>query len=239
MEKVEYDIKVYDNFIEIIPKNPIADNSVYDIRLKDIKTLDGKKVLDNETVSICTAVTPAYTTLDSVKSLVEACGISDREILLKIREASRTADFIIQGINGPTLVNNTDIMIPRIKEQASVGTQTTVNELAIPFEVSEYVKYKAAKESILKFYINKAAVAGEKGALGDISFEHQPKMPDIKALLDELTAQIKFWQDAIRGYGIEGRAKPKSTLHGRNAIPLSIGTVNSLSPVYQGYDRGV
>lgn len=238
MERVDFDIKVYDNIIEIIPKDGVQNNSIYEVRLKNLRSINGKKIIDKKTISICTALAPSYCSLDSVKVLIADCNIPDKEILFHIREASKVADYLRQGSSDTvTYVNNTDIMIPRIKDQ--VNMPENLNSEGIPFEVSEYVKYKAAKDCIIKFYVGKAALAGEKGQLGDIQFEHQSKLPDISGLLKEFDEQINFWKDAVRGFGIEGRAKPKATLHGRNAIPLDIGSVNSISPAYLGFDRGV
>ena len=59
MERVEFTIRVFGNFVEIIPIEPISPNSIYEINLKDIKSEDGVCLLEKETVSVTTEISPA------------------------------------------------------------------------------------------------------------------------------------------------------------------------------------
>jgi len=184
MERVNFSIKVFDNFIELIPEGGVKDNSIYEIRLKDLKQENGHKVLDNETIKFCTKMTPAYTSLESVKALVENCNIPDETILYHIREASKYADYIKKCKDA---YGRPDIML-----QSDV-------EL-IKFQKEQFSKYKAAYECILRFYMDKAAEHGIKGTLGDITFDTTTTLPDISKLLATLKKEVEDWELALQGH---------------------------------------
>lgn len=182
MERVKFCVKVFDNFLEIIPCDGVKDNSIYEIRLKDLKEENGYKSLDAETVKFCTKMTPAYTSLESVKALVENCNIPEETILYHIREASKYADYIQ-------------------KCKASYGKPNIVLDPEIDkFQKEQFAKYKAAYECVLRFYMDKAAEFGLKGTLGDISFDTNTKLPDISKLLETLKKAVDEWQLAIEGH---------------------------------------
>lgn len=193
MERVEFEIKVYDNIIEIIPNESILDNSIYDIKLKNIKELHGYREI-SEDIKLCTALSPAYSSILSVNSLIEGIDVDEENILYHIREASRFVDYM--GIVGK------------------------IDDSNVPYEVEQYVRYKAAHDSLLRFYIEKASHSGVKGQLGDVSYENKSNFKDISDLLKYLNANIKEWEDALRGYKLEGRAKPRHALRGKEASPI-------------------
>lgn len=184
MERVEFQIKVFDNFIEITPVGGVKDNSVYEIKIKNLKQLGGRAVLDSASVKLVTELTPAYASLQAVESLVESCGIEKQTILFHIREASKYVDFV-KGV-------------PQQGQAA--------------FEVEQFVKYKAAHECVLRYYIDRTSESGNKGTLGDVQFDNSVKLADISELLKALRAQADEWKDALRGYKNEGRAKPVSAV---------------------------
>jgi hypothetical protein len=185
VEKVQFEIKVFDNYIEITPIGGVKDNSIYEIKLKNLKEANGKKTLESATVKLCTAITPAYASIQSVNSLIESCNVPDDIILYHIREASRFVEYI-----------------------------TGQSYTSVPFEVEQYVKYKAAYECVLRFHIDRASEGGQKGQLGDVVFDKSNQLPDITALLKTLKAETTSWMDSVRGYKIEGRAKPLSAVKG-------------------------
>ena len=192
IERIDFDIKVYDNFIEIIPKDGMKDNSVYEIKLKELSDIYGSKNLSTN-VKFCTALTPAYATIQAVESLIESCNIPEETILYHIRDASRFVDYIQE-----------------------LGK---FDETNIPYEVEQYVKYKAAYECMIRFYVEEASSGGKKGQLGEVIFETQTRRPDISELLKTLKAEYMMWQDALRGYKVEGRAKPLAAMRAKNSNP--------------------
>lgn len=190
-ERIDFEIKVFDNFIEITPKDGVLDNSIYEIRLKDLKQDNGNKVLPNTIIKVCTQLTPAYTTINAVNSLISSCNIEEDVILYHIREASRFVEYV---------------------------TGQTYKSKAIPFEVDQYVKYKAAHECLMKFYVEMASEGGQKGTLGDVNFETKTQFHDISNLLKSLKAEAAAWYDEICGYKNAGRAKPLSAVKSSNII---------------------
>ncbi len=218
MEKIKYEIKVFDNFIEITPLDGVKDNSIYEIRLKDLKEENGSNILESETIKFCTKMTPAYTTLESVVSLVENCDIPDDIILYQIREASRLADYIT------TCSNMTGARKPYLDQEL------------ITFQKQQFSKYKAAYDCLLRFYMDLAANTGIKGTLGEISFENSSKLPNISDLLKHLKAEYENWQKAIEGH-LDIRAGVTSGVKSSNSTSYRASTDASRSPEYsrRGY----
>jgi len=193
VEEVKYSIQVFDNFIKIIPDDGIKNNSTYEIVLKGIKSLDATQELSSTKVKFSTKLSPAYASLSSVQSLIGECHVADEVLLYHIREASKFVNYI----KGTTIAEGEDV----------------------PFEIEQYVKYKAAHDGLLVFYIKKASVSGEKGSLGDISYEANTKLADIVILFKYLKIEYLRWQENLQDYNFEGRgrAKPLHALKGGNA----------------------
>lgn len=206
MERVEFGIKVYDNFIEIIPNAGMKDNSSYEIKLKGLKELGGKRQL-NKSVTVSTGIWPAYTSLQSVQSLIESCDVPVQTILYHIREASKFVDYL--------------------------KSRTYNKSDTIPFEIEQFVKYRAAHESVLRYYIDRSAQNGTKGALGDVQFDMSGKLTDISDLLKLLKGEEANWLLEVRGYKNEGRAKPVSAVRGGNI--QSARTVTDNPPTRSGF----
>ena len=190
-ERVKFDIKVFDNFIEIVPKGGVKDNSVYEIRLKGVRSPNRIKVTE-EVVKFATAMTPAYCSIMDVASLMEIVDIPEDIILYNIREASRYIDYVYEKVN--------------------MGKKLKPN--SIPFEVKEFVRFKAAKDCLIKLYMSLIADKTIEGTLGEVKFKNRESLPDIKDLLDYLDGEIKKWLDAVKGYHLEGRAKMKTAIRG-------------------------
>lgn len=183
MEMKDFNYKVYNNVIEITLKEPVEPNTTYEFIFEDIMSLDKKHTLKKETVKMTTLMSPMYTTIDSVKSLLNDRMVDSTTILLSIRDASRYVDYITGQTFAPNLPESY-----RIKKMEASG---------IPFAAGQYVKYRAAYESILKKYSETAELAGNKGQIGKVSFE--TTMPDLRPLLDELKGQMVKWEMELMG----------------------------------------
>lgn len=182
MERVKFEIKVFDNYLEIIPIGGMKDNSIYEVKLKGLKQDRGHKELDQYSFKFCTQLTPAYTTIQAVNSLLENCSISEETILYHIREASKYADYI-------KMCKNPKFRNPRLDKDVQVD-----------FETEQFVKYKAAYDCLLRFYVDQAAEAGLKGTLGDVSFENKPMLTSITPLLNTLKREYDKWNLALQGH---------------------------------------
>lgn len=191
MEKIQVTTTTYGNYVEITPVGGIQDNSTYEIMFIDLKDVDNKRTLSSKTVKTVTALTPAYASLESVQSLISGLHVPEEKILYHIREASKFAAYI--------------------KGRIQSGD--------IPFELEQFVRYKAAHDSLLAAYIDMASESHtKKGQLGDVAFESQDRHKDIYDLLKYLKGEIEFWKKALQGYK-EGIAKPLVAMRGKNATP--------------------
>lgn len=193
MKKVEVQYKIYDNKIEIIPEGGILDNSIYEITIRGLKSEDRTRFADEVKTSVTTRLYPAYASLDSVKSLTDVYAIPDEKILYFIREASLFAEYV---------------------------KQETYSEDNVPFEVRQYVKYRAAYDSLMRFYMDVTTKSGQKGTLGEITFENGLDNASIKDLLKEAKSEVDKWTEHLKGYGLEGRAAPKSAIKSAFHIPV-------------------
>ena len=192
MKTVPFTFRVLGNCLEITPDEPIEDNAIYEVRLRNIKSKDGKKEYPNQKFEITTAMTPMYCSVDEIKMLVDVFDIPESIILMMIRRASKEADFI----NGkPVDISN-----------------------GIPFEVEQFVAVKASLLSLLRAYAVSGSESGLEGTLGKITFKNGDELSSIKALLDRLRDAAKKWQEAIRGYVFEGRNVSKFALRGNRTL---------------------
>lgn len=101
------------------------------------------------------------------------------------------------------------------------------------FEVQQFVKYKAAMDAVLKTYVSKARIGGTKGKIGEVTFENTDRVDVFSGLLSMLKKEVKIWEDAIRGYGFAGFAKPVSTVKGSKPK-----TGNPFSSIVTSLNRG-
>ena len=202
VERIDYDIKVFDNFIEIIPKDGMKDNSVYEVRLRGLRALCSGDDIEETTVKFVTAMTPMYCGIMDVASLLDIVDIPEDIVLYNIREASKYAAYIFETANKKTKPN------------------TKIDEKNIPFAVKEFTRFKAAKDCLLKIYMSLINDNVVEGTLGEVVFKTRDQLPDIKKILEYLDSEIAKWLDAIRGFDLEGRARMQTTVRGRYASPI-------------------
>lgn len=201
MEKIDFTIKVFDNFIEITPIDGVKDNSIYTIKLKDLKEETGHKILKEKEYKICTKFSPCYATILDVKTLLGNCEIPEQDILYHIREASRFTDYIKSSMN----VYN----IYKIKDK----------ELE-EYQKKQLTKYKATYECLLRFYMDNAnSDLGIEGTLGEVSFKTKGDLPDISDVLKTLKEEIEKWTLALQGINTDIKARITSGV--KSSTPYS------------------
>lgn len=183
MQDIGFTIKIYDNVLEIIPDESLQDNSVYEIAFDLIQSLQGGRKLENGEFKVYTSMTPSYCSLEGVKSLVDAIELPEDKTLYYIRESSKKADYL---------------------------AGTTFDENNPPFQVNQFVKYRAAHDTLLKYSIDRAARSGLKGVMGEIQFETSDSDDSLSALLKYLSAEAKRWEDELMGEDYRKGAKPKA-----------------------------
>ena len=210
MENVKFRYRVYDNFLEIIPEDGVKDNSIYTIKIKKISSQDRKSISHNISHEMTTAMRPFYCKVEAVRILIDAFEIPESTIIYMIHKASKQADFIN---GGPVDISN-----------------------GVPYVVEKYTEIKATLEALLVAYIVNGNDSGLEVTLGKISFKNGTKLSSIKNLIDDLKKEALVWQDAIRGYILEGRNKPRYAVRSSNIAPYTI-TAIPLSEIIKGYTR--
>lgn len=192
MERVKHTAKVFDQFLEIVPEGGLRPNSTYEIRIRGLRSVDGKKELDNITIKIHTAMTPSYCSAQSVLSLLDGCYVSEDSIMFNIREASKYANYLMR------LESNKEYVFQDQNQQ---------------FEVEQFVRYRAAYDCTLKYYMEKVSSTGVNGTLGEVSFQNPTNLPDISKLLNQLRTEMEKWNLALQGHK-EFRARPITGVKG-------------------------
>lgn len=157
-----------EGYLIIKTVDDIEENSVYEITFHGLSNENKTVIYNSKTVNIITEITPCYCTPDAVRTLVDAYDIDDETILYFIKEASRRAEYL---------------------------TEQTYEE-EIPYNISQYVRYRAAYESILKFYIELSTLSGRKGAIGEITFEIS-HANTLKDLLKQFKKEVDEWEATL------------------------------------------
>lgn len=182
--------------------NKLNDNTVYTIKLIEIKSLSGD-IISLE-LKLTTAMKPLYCDVYDVTSLIGDYKISEDVILHNIHSASKFADYIIASSEYPFIIDENDV----------------------PFNVIQFVKYYAAHECLLRYTVDISSTIGLKGGVGNVNFSESESAKDISTLLKHFCNEIEKWKDALRGYEFEGRAKMTHGVKGRYSFtpvqPLNI-----------------
>ncbi len=154
-ESVKFDIKVFDNFIEIIPKDGIKDNSIYEIKLKGIKPTNDGIYTGEESVKIITAMNPMYCSIMDVSSLLDVVDIPEDIVLYNIREASKYASYIYETTFISRKININKIPYGRLMftDYDIVGNIKQLERLLIDFHSAIKGKYPLIATSLKKIWI--------------------------------------------------------------------------------------
>ena len=210
---VECTYTVMGKTITITPVTAFEDNTTYKVSIGALSSLSGTKLLENFEYSCMTALSPLYCTIQDVNSVVGYFEISDDQLLYYINQASKMVDWI----------------------RSQSGSSNKKLTAPYEYDVVQFTKYKAAKEALLAYVMSVGASSGSKGMLLDIQFEFSNSTGSLKDLLKELDKMIMYWQEAMRGYGPEGRQKPLFAVKASESTP----TTNSVSSIKGSTDRSL
>ena len=180
---INYEDESSKNILKIAPEK-VKDNSDYTFTISGIKDKNGN-LLATKTFTIRTEYKPMYCTLESLKMITDAYEIPDNNMRSFIRDASKYADFII--------------------------SQTKAKTKTDSFAVENFVKTKATYDCLMRMIMSAGLNKNNRYKLDVIEYEHESDIEALKELLDDLGKQLKTWEDAVRGYWPEGRAKPRIT----------------------------
>ena len=201
---------VTDNTIIIDFNEPLKDNTVYTIKLTDIKSIYGDTAsLD---IKLTTAMKPLYCDIYDVTSLIGDYKMPDDVVLHHIHAASKFADYIISSSNYPYEIDEDDV----------------------PFNVVQFVKYYAAHECLLRHTVNISSTIGLKGQVGNVNFSESESVKDISSLLKHFCTEIEKWKDALKGYELEGRARMRHGVRGQYGDDVQSLALNQ--PLYSRGD---
>lgn len=185
-EKIVAEIAYEDNtknVVMISPKELLA-NSDYTFTISGVRNKNGE-LLEKKNFTIRTEYKPMYCTLTSLKMITDAYEIPDDNMRSYIRDASKYADYIIS------------------QTKSKIKTDS--------FAVENFVKTKATYDCLMRMIMSTGFDKDNRYKLDVIEYEHEKDLDALRGLLDDLAKQIKVWEDAVRGYWPEGRAKPKVT----------------------------
>ena len=185
-EKIVAEIKYEDdtkNVVMISPKELLA-NSDYTFTISGVRNKNGE-LLEKKSFTIRTEYKPMYCTLTSLKMITDAYEIPDDNMRSYIRDASKYADYIIS------------------QTKSKIKTDS--------FAVENFVKTKATYDCLMRMIMSTGFDKDNRYKLDVIEYEHEKDLDALRGLLNDLAKQIKVWEDAVRGYWPEGRAKPKVT----------------------------
>lgn len=201
MSMIDITYRIEGNKLIITPDEGIRDSAKYIIKVNNILSVTGQSCNIDET--IITAMSPLYADIIAVKSLIDSVGVPDHVILYHIKEASQFVEYI---------------------------KNASYDDGEIPFEVRQYVKYKAAIESLLTYLASRSTYTSTKGVLNDIQFERSAEdSKDLKDLIDLLRDELKRWEDELNDFKRRGPASPASSV--KSSTP-KYGTMEN------AYERG-
>lgn len=193
IEKVDCTLEILDNFLEIKPIAPLKNDSIYEIKVKGLTSLNGNVPLDVIKVKFVTEMTPMFCSIMGVESLLDIIHIPEDIILYNIREASKYAEYIFD-------------LIHKGKKK--------IDKDNVPFAVREFTRFKAARDCVMKIYMSLATSKTVEGTLGEVKFKNKEQIPDLKKILEYLDKEINKWLDAIKGHELEGRSEIKTAVRG-------------------------
>ena len=185
-EQVESTFEVISgSTLQITPEN-IEDNSKYVVKIAGLVDADGNTI-PTQQYTIITGLSPMYATLRTMHALLHGIDISDEDLLLLIRDASNEADFVASD------------------------TTTTSTSSTTSFAKEQYTKIKTAIDCLIRGSMSKTFTGGATFKLDLAEVTDPTNSNAFRNLIGDLRKALKVWQDAIRGYINEGRAKPKAT----------------------------
>ena len=192
----------------VTPNQKLLDNSIYTVTISGLTSADGTPIPDT-TIEYRTPYSPLYCSVDSLKLAIDTFNIDEEALLSYIRQASREADFIAGGTADPT-----------------------------DFAVQQFARTKAIYDCLSRSFMDRTySGGGSKYKLDTAEYEDSLNSAAFKQLLDRLGKELQKWQDAIRGYFNEGRAKPKATRVGLKSAQNAEIAYTNLDTIIQDVTR--
>lgn len=200
MEFVDFDVKIFDGYIEIIPKDSIKKNSIYNIKISNVSSTDGKKLDNDIDIKYKSMLYPMYCLVEDIEALIEIVTVSKDIIMRQIKEASLYARYVSGG---------------------------TVSDEDVPFEVRELTKNRAARICLMKIYSEKAGMQNEKGQIGDVNYSTTIDAKEYEKLIKLFSGEEDKWTDEITN---SGKAQLKIITRGKKGYTPINYSMNRREP---------
>lgn len=194
-----FEYTIFGNRLELKPVGGTKPDSLYEIRIKKLESVDGKKVLKYQVYTVASEQISNFYTLGDVNYLINVFDASDTEVLYALKEASRFAQFLLDQIPGYE------------------------NRADLPYLLQQFCKLRATLSLVSKHAVTTSTSGKISGHIGNISFgstesggsssssSNGSGAPSLSDLIKMIKAEMEIFQKLIVDptYLTMGRAEPR------------------------------
>lgn len=193
-----FEYTIFGNRLEIKPTDGMKPDSLYEIRIKRLESVDGKKILKYKVFTVASEQISNFYTLGDVNYLINVFDASDTEVLYALKEASQFAQFLLNQIPGYE------------------------NRADLPYLLQQFCKLRATLSLVSKHAVTTTTSGKVSGHIGNISFGATESggssssssgngAPSLSDLIKMIKAEMEIFQKLIvdPSYLTMGRAEPR------------------------------
>ena len=194
-----FEYTIFGNRLELRPVGGVKPDSLYEIRIKKLESVDGKKVLKYKVYTVASEQISNFYTLGDVNYLIDVFDASDTEVLYALKEASRFAQFLLDQIPGYE------------------------NRADLPYLLQQFCKLRATLSLVSKHVVTTSTSGKISGHIGNISFgstesggssssSSSGNAPSLSDLIKMIKAEMEIFEKLIVDptYLTMGRAEPRT-----------------------------
>lgn len=194
-----FEYTIFGNRLELRPVGGVKPDSLYEIRIKKLESVDGKKVLKYKVYTVASEQISNFYTLGDVNYLIDVFDASDTEVLYALKEASRFAQFLLDQIPGYE------------------------NRADLPYLLQQFCKLRATLSLVSKHAVTTSTSGKISGHIGNISFgstesggssssSSSSNAPSLSDLIKMIKAEMEIFEKLIVDptYLTMGRAEPRT-----------------------------
>lgn len=194
-----FEYTIFGNRLELKPVGGVKPDSLYEIRIKKLESVDGKKVLKYKVYTVASEQISNFYTLGDVNYLIDVFDASDTEVLYALKEASRFAQFLLDQIPGYE------------------------NRADLPYLLQQFCKLRATLSLVSKHAVTTSTSGKISGHIGNISFgstesggssssSSSGNAPSLSDLIKMIKAEMEIFEKLIVDptYLTMGRAEPRT-----------------------------
>lgn len=194
-----FEYTIFGNRLELRPVGGVKPDSLYEIRIKKLESIDGKKVLKYKVYTVASEQISNFYTLGDVNYLIDVFDASDTEVLYALKEASRFAQFLLDQIPGYE------------------------NRADLPYLLQQFCKLRATLSLVSKHAVTTSTSGKISGHIGNISFgstesggssssSSNSGAPSLSDLIKMIKAEMEIFEKLIVDptYLTMGRAEPRT-----------------------------